>query len=265
MVEPAGMDTLAGDTFNRVVSLLERSTLTPLPVAGEESVIVRVPVCPNPTLLGADMPIDPGATTVTVAVVSGMFGPLAWIVVVPSATLITRAPILVEFALSGTVDGTVATLGLLDVKVRSTPPAGAGPDNVRNRVPLFPIPMIVRFAGVMDRLKPTVTAEVAVARLPLLDLTEIVAVPVAMPFTVTLVRDCVSPAAITMLVGDTVAFVGSLLVRSRNTLDDAALPSVIGKATELPGVTDTVAGTIMSAVVVTVTFAVASVTFALLA
>lgn len=96
-------------------------------------------------------------------------------------------------------------------------------------------------------------------------MTLIVVVPVATPYTLTWVVDCVCPAAIVILAGDTVALVGSLLVSSRNKRDCAALPKLIGKGTDSPGDTDTLAGTIMSTAVLTVTFAVASVRFGALA
>jgi hypothetical protein len=59
---------------------------------------------------------------------------------------------LVEVALKVTLGGTDATLGLLDVKVRSMPPAGAGPDSVKFRVAKFPFPTIVRLAGDIERV-----------------------------------------------------------------------------------------------------------------
>ena len=60
----------------------------------------------------------PGTATVTLAVVSGMFGSqLAWIVVVPAETPVTVTPTLVSFAGKVTVAGTEATAGLSDERL----------------------------------------------------------------------------------------------------------------------------------------------------
>jgi len=152
VIDPAGTRTVDGDTLTLVGSLLVRSTLSPFPVAGVDRVTVRVPVWLNPMVAGADRLTDPGGATVTVAVASGMLGALTWITVVPTPTLITRAPMPVELALMVTLGGTVATLGLLDVRVKSMPPAGAGPDSVKIKVARFPFPRIVRVAGVIVRV-----------------------------------------------------------------------------------------------------------------
>ena len=259
------MVTEVGDTLTLVPSLLVRSTVTPFPVAGEDSATVRVPVVLNPILAGPDMLTEPGGTTVTLAVASGMFGPLAWIRAVPTDTLVKRTVMLVELGLMDTPGNTVATLGLLDVRVRSMPPAGAGADSVKVRNPWFPFPVIVRLAGTIVRPYPTVTADVAWTRLPFTDLTVMVVVPVAEPYTLTWFADCVCPAAIVILAGDTVALAGSLVVSSRNNKDCAAFPKLIGNGTESPGETDKLAGTMISTEVLTVTFAVASVKFGALA
>ena len=76
VIDPAGMVTVDGDTLTLVGSLLVRSTLSPLPVAGVDKVTVRVPVWLNPIVAGPDRLTDPGGATVTVAVASGTFGPL---------------------------------------------------------------------------------------------------------------------------------------------------------------------------------------------
>jgi hypothetical protein len=53
---------------------------------------------------------------------------LAWIVVEPAATPVIGTTTLVAFGGIVTVAGTVATLGLSELRVTVTPPAGAGAD-----------------------------------------------------------------------------------------------------------------------------------------
>ena len=74
-------------------------------------------------------PIDPALTTVTLAVVSAMFGEeLACTVAVPGATPVTATVALVALAAIVTVAGTVATPVLLELRLKVTPPVGAGAD-----------------------------------------------------------------------------------------------------------------------------------------
>ena len=186
------------------------------------------------------------------------------IVVVPSATALTRTPVLVAPALMVRLDSVVAMPVLPDVTVKVIPSGdGAGPESVAVRVPLFPAPTMVKVEGVMETKKPTVTVDVAEFR-PV-DETVTVVVPEATPLTVTPVLDVVCPADIAIWLGDTVAMVGSLVVRFRNTVPLGAFTRLTGYATKLPGVTDTLAGTLISTWLLTVTFAVASVRFGLLA
>jgi hypothetical protein len=62
----------------------------------------------------------------------------------------------------------------------------------------------------------------------LADLTLTVVAPVATPMILTWLLDTVCPAAIVMLDCDSVAFVGSLLVRLRNIRDAAGFAKLIG-------------------------------------
>lgn len=208
--------------------------------------------------------IPSGPLTTTVAEALGMPDALKVIVVVPSATALTRTPVLVAPALMVRLDSVVAMPVLPDVTVKVIPSGdGAGPESVAVRVPLFPAPTMVKVEGVMETKKPTVTVDVAEFR-PV-DETVTVVVPEATPLTVTPVLDVVCPADIAIWLGDTVAMVGSLVVRFRNTVPLGAFTRLTGYATKLPGVTDTLAGTLISTWLPTVTFAVASVRFGLLA
>jgi hypothetical protein len=68
-----------------------------------------------------------------------------------------------------------------------------------------------------------------------------------------------------MFVGETVKVEGSLLARAINTVDEAGAARLTGNGAHSPGATVTFAGRIMSAAVLTVTFAVASVRLGALA
>jgi hypothetical protein len=67
----------------------------------------------------------PADTTVTLVVASAMFVPLAWITAEPGDTLVTGTSTVVAFAAKVTVDGTLATPGLLEFKAMVRPPDGA--------------------------------------------------------------------------------------------------------------------------------------------
>jgi hypothetical protein len=208
--------------------------------------------------------IPSGPLTTTVAKALGMPDALKVIVVVPSATALTRTPVLVAPAPMVRLDSVVAMAVLPDVRLKVIPLGdGAGPESVAVRVPLFPAPTMVKVEGVMERIKPTVTVDVAEFR-PVAE-TVTVVVPLPTPLTVTVVLDVVCPADIAIWLGDTVAMVGSLVVRFRNTVPLGAFTRLTGNGTELPGVTDTLAGTLISTWLPTVTFAVASVRFGFLA
>ena len=85
--------------------------------------------------------------TVTLAVVSAIVGKaLAWIVVVPAPTPVTGTMALVAFAAKFTVSGTVATAGLLELKLMIRPPVGAGADSVNVRF-CVAVPVIDRLVG----------------------------------------------------------------------------------------------------------------------
>jgi hypothetical protein len=78
-------------------------------------------------------------------------------VAVPAATPVTATVALVAFAANVTVKGTVATNGLLELRVTVKPPAGAGADKVSVRF-WVAVPVIVRLAGEKLIARPTTTA-----------------------------------------------------------------------------------------------------------
>src|SRR5690349_1452668 len=120
------MVTEAGDRLMIDGAELVRSTVTPPVGAASERVRVRLADWLNPTVAGPVRLIEPGGRTVTPDVASGTSVALAWITVLPGETLVTRAPTEIEPALRVTLETTVATPGLLDVRLNVMPPAGAG-------------------------------------------------------------------------------------------------------------------------------------------
>ena len=69
---------------------------------------------------------------VTLAVVSAMFGNwLAWITADPGDTPVTGTLVLAELAGIVTVARTLATNGLLELRLMVRPPGGAGTERIR--------------------------------------------------------------------------------------------------------------------------------------
>jgi hypothetical protein len=87
-------------------------------------------------------------------------GRLAWIVVVPAATPVTATVAVVAFAAKVTLEGTVATPILLELRFTLNPPAGAGPDKFKVRV-CEAFPLTVTFCG--EKLTEPVTSAVWLA------------------------------------------------------------------------------------------------------
>src|SRR5215467_8324632 len=73
-VWPAAMETVAGETVTRDVSLLFSEIVTPPVGAGDGRLTAKSVDCPNPTFVFGGRMIVPGFWTVTFAVVSGTFG-----------------------------------------------------------------------------------------------------------------------------------------------------------------------------------------------
>ena len=157
VVCPAATVTLAGEIVTLVVSLLLKLTVTPPAGAAVPRVTAKAADWVGPTVTPDGSVMVPGATTVTLAVVSGIFGKeLAWIVVEPGATPVTVTVAEVALAATLTVAGTVAAAVLLELKLIVTPPAGAGADRVNVRF-CVAVPIILMLVGVNAAVAATVT------------------------------------------------------------------------------------------------------------
>jgi hypothetical protein len=137
VVAPGAMETL-GVTVTLERSLLSRVTITPPAGAACDRVTANVADCPSPTVVVAGTLTDSTACTVTLAVALGIPGALAVIVAEPAATPVTGTGTLVAPATKFTLPGTVALLGLLELRVTVNPPAGAGADRFSVRFPVLP-------------------------------------------------------------------------------------------------------------------------------
>src|SRR5262245_42364808 len=133
-------------------SLLDRVTNAPPGGAGTASVIGKGTDSPRGTLtLGSTMPL----CTVMFAVVSAIFGSaLAWMTVVPSLTPATGTVTVLEPLAKVAVPPTVATVGLLELRLTMSPPAGAGPERFNVR---FVVPPGATFADVGENAMVAVT------------------------------------------------------------------------------------------------------------
>jgi hypothetical protein len=133
------------------------------------------------------------------------------------------------------------------------------------KVPVTPLPTMIRGDGEADRVKPTFTGEVAGAKLEPGAETVIEVKPADTPVTVTGVLAVVCPAAMEICAGETVATAVFAEVNDSITVLAAGFTKLIGNGVVFPGVTETLEGTFMLTVLVTVAVAVADVKFALLA
>ena len=128
------------------------------------------------------------------------------------------------------VAGTVATVVLLELRLIVNPPGGAGADRFSVRFWLA-IPVIVNVVGKKLSVSATFTFKLA-AVYPGAE-TLRVAAPKFTPFTCGGGDGTFCPLAMVMLPGDTVAVVGSLLVRVTATpFDGAAAGKLIGNGAD---------------------------------
>ncbi len=143
-VWPAGMMKLmvfppvpVNATF--VASPLVSVTKTALPT-GDPKTTGNGAEAPGSTvaLAGSTIPL----TTATLAVALATFGLLAVIVVEPGVTPVTGTATVVAFGGKPTLNGTVATPAFDDIRVTTSPPAGAGVDSVRVRFCVAVPPMV---------------------------------------------------------------------------------------------------------------------------
>ena len=124
VVCPAGMVTV-----NEEMLTLAGSLLTSVMVTGDEGADVKLTFratdWPRTGLKLAGTLTLPAGRTVTLVVASAMFVPLAWITAEPGVRLVTGTFTVVAFAAKVTVGGTLATLGLLELRAMVRPPDGA--------------------------------------------------------------------------------------------------------------------------------------------
>jgi hypothetical protein len=145
VVAPAAMKTLAVDNVTLDVSLLARFTVTPPVGAASDRLTLKVADCPRFMVVLAGTMTEP-PDTFTVAVALKMPLALAVIVAVPPVTPVTVTTALVAPAAKLTLDGTVATPVLLELRLTVKPLAGACPPvkfKVRLPVPPAVMPRVV--------------------------------------------------------------------------------------------------------------------------
>jgi hypothetical protein len=152
VVAPAGTVTLDGDTDTLLLSVEANWIVTPPAGAALESETDRFAVWLSARVAGPVMTNEPGGTTVTVTVASGTPGALTCRTVEPAATLVSRTPVLVDVADRNTSPGNDRIPGLLDVMVKSSPPAGAGPESNRLSVAVAAVPRMLTGEGESVRL-----------------------------------------------------------------------------------------------------------------
>jgi hypothetical protein len=209
VVLPPEMTIVVG-TFNFLGSAPSVTTKPPAGAAGDTVTVKVAGACASLMLfVFTDMVIVPGGRTVTKEVLSGKPGALALMVVVPVENGVTLKLTTWVPNENGTELGAVATAGLLEVRTKEKLLC-AGPVSAKVNVPSLVIPRIVRFAGVSEAPRPTVTAVVAGFK------PTAVAVMVVVPCNKPFKFDCrvgtVSPALIETPPSEVTAFVGSLLV-----------------------------------------------------
>ena len=180
-------------------------------------------------------------------------------VAVPGATLVTATLTLVALAAKVTVEGTVATPVLLELKLIVKPPAGAGADRFKVRF-WVAMPVRVRLAG--EKLALAATCTLWLADVYPGAEAVMFADPKFTPLTCGCVAGVVWPPAILTVAGDTVTFVVSLLLSVTVTPPvGAGAGRLIVNAVERFGPTVTLEGRTMVPALTTVTLAVVSAIF----
>ena len=146
VVIPCEIIIFAGDTVTFVGSLLTSEMNTPPAGAAVPKVTGKFSVSPGINVIAAGRIIGAGLKTVMVAVALARLGPLAVIVAEPVPIAVTGTLTLILFAGMVTVGGTVATPGLLELRLIVCPPAGAAADKLSVRFCVVPA-VIVALAG----------------------------------------------------------------------------------------------------------------------
>ena len=82
----------------------------------------------------------------------------------PAVTLVTGTDALDEPAATVTMEGTVATLGLLEEMLKVKPPAGAAEDSVKVRFWVAPMPEMLSVEGTKPWAVPTSTGSMSPVR-----------------------------------------------------------------------------------------------------
>ena len=189
-----------------------------------------------------------------VAVTAGMFVPLAVMIEDPGATPVTGTVTVVVVAKMVTVAGTVATPGVPELRLMTTPPTGAGEESVKVRL-CVAVPIMLTVGALKEIVALTLTLPVPATKpVPV----ALIAVePSSTPVMVGWVTGAVAPWAIETLAADSVAMPGVPTTRLTVTAENAGVDKVTGKATVAPGARFVTAGRMIcpgaSAVTVTVT------------
>jgi hypothetical protein len=179
-------------------------------------------------------------------------------VAMPALMLVTGTLTVVKPFVIVTVDGTVATLVLLELRLTVTPPLGAGDDSVSVRF-CVATPLIVRVGGTKLSDEVTTTVPLPVAK-PDADAV-IVADPKLMPVTCGCTAGVVWPAGMVTADGEIVTFVVSLLPKVTVVAVGASPLRLTAKVTGWFRGAFVLSGTIMAPRVTTVTLAVVSARF----
>lgn len=139
----------------------------------------------------------------------------------------TGTETLVVPAVKVTVDGTVATPVLSELKFMVTPLAGAGAERI-NETKRLAVPVIVKDAG--KKLSVAVTCTVWLAEIKPVADAVIFADPKSTPVILGVDVGAVAPGGTRKLAGLTVTLLGSLLTRETNSPPaGAGLTNVTGK------------------------------------
>ena len=145
VVCPAGMVTVNEDMLTLAGSLLTSVTVTG-DEGADDKLTFRATYWPRTRLrLAGTLTLPPGRT-VTLVVASGMLVPLAWITEEPGVPLVTGTFALAAPAGKVTVGGTLATPGLLELRVMVRPVDGAAAERFSTAFTVA-APVIVRVGG----------------------------------------------------------------------------------------------------------------------
>ena len=161
VVWPARMVTLLGEIVTLDVSLLASATVTLLNGACDKET-ASVGAWPKPTVALVGRTMAPGLSTVTLVVAFAIVDAtaVAVIVVGPAPTEVTSTFNVVAFAGKLTLDGTVATAGLLEFRLTVSPAAGAGAERLSATFCVV-TPVIVTVGEANVMMAVTLTAALA--------------------------------------------------------------------------------------------------------